>query len=112
MVRTQRDINTMNVAGGVTYSDHQEVRDLALATFNDLKYIKAAISRIEGHMTSARIEWSGREATILNRVDALERNYDIQQGNFEGILRSAAVVSGVLTLAGMFIAIFISVYLR
>ena len=112
MVRAQRDINTMTVAGGVSYSDHQEVRDLALATNNDLKYIKAAMDRIEGHMATARVEWSGREAVVLSRIDALERKCDIQTGNYEAYLRSAAVVSGVLTLVGMFIAIYISLVVR
>ena len=112
MVRAQRDINTMTVAGGVSYGDHQEVRDMALATCQDLKYIKVALDRIEGHMATARVEWSGREAAVISRVDALERKCDIQQGNYEAYLRSAAVVSGVLTLVGMFVAIFISVAVK
>ena len=112
MVRAQRDINTMTVAGGVSYSDHQEVRDLALATSNDLKYIKVALDRIETHMSTARAEWTVREAAVIQRIDALERKCDIQQGNTEGVLRSAAVVSGILTLVGMFIAIYISLVVR
>ena len=112
MVRAQRDINTMTVAGGVSYGDHQEVRDLALATSQDLKYIKVALERIETHMASARIEWTGREAIVLQRIDLLEKKCDIQQGNTEGVLRSAAVVSGILTLVGMFIAIYISLVVR
>ena len=112
MVRAQRDINTMTVAGGVSYTDHLEVRDLALATSQDLKYIKVALDRIESHMSTARIEWTGREAIALQRIDQLEKKCDIQQGNTEGVLRSAAVVSGILTLIGMFVAIYISVVMR
>ena len=112
MVRAQRDVNTMTVAGGVSYGDHQEVRDLALATSNDLKYIKVALDRIELHMSTARAEWTGREAVIIARIDALEKKQDIQQGNNEGLLRSAAIVSGVLTFVGMFLAIYISVVMR
>lgn len=112
MVRSQRDINTMNVGGGVSYTDHQEVRDLALATSNDLKYIKVGLDRIELYMQTARIEWTTRESAVIARIDALEKSCDIQQGNTEGVLRSAAAVSGILTLVGMFVAIYISLVVR
>jgi hypothetical protein len=102
----------MTVAGGVSYGDHQEVRDLALATNNDLKYIKVALDRIEQHMSQTRVEWTSREALMIARIDALERKCDIQQGSTEGVLRSAAVVSGVLTLIGMFLAVYISLVVR
>ena len=112
MARIQRDVNNVTLSGGVSYTDHQEVRDLALATSQDLKYIKVALDRIECHMSTARVEWTSREAAVIARVDALEKMLGVQQGNYEGMLRSAAVVSAALTFVGMFVAIYISVAVR
>jgi len=112
MARAQRDINTMNVGGGVSYGDFQDVRDIVLATNTDMAYIKAAIGRLEQFDAYARREWEAREAQALARIDAVERTLDIHQGNTEGLLRSSAVVSGVLTMIGMFLAIYISLGVR
>lgn len=113
MARLQRDINTntMNV-GGIAYSDFQAVRDIVLETSTDITYIKAAIGRLEQFDVYARKEWEAREAQCLMRIDTIERALDIQRGNGEGLLKSSAAISGILTLIGMFLAIYISVVVK
>ena len=112
MARSQRDINTMTVVGGIGYGEFQAVRDVVLETSTDITYIKTAIGRLEQFDLYARKEWESRESQCLMRIDAIERALDIQQGNSEGLLRSSAVVSGVLTLIGMFLAIYISLVVK
>jgi hypothetical protein len=107
-----RDGQQVVMNPGITYTEHQQVRDMVLETGRDLHYIKSSLQGIEEHIKTARIEWTHREGLLIARVNALEQNADILKGKSEGLLLSAAFVSGVLTLIGMFLAIYISVVMR
>ena len=106
------DGNQMVVTGGVSYSDHQEVRDLVLGMKADVQYLREAIDRLETFDRWARQEWEAREAQALQRITFLERESDRAKGEAVGITRSAAFISAVFTLIGMFLAIAVSLVVR
>ena len=106
------DGNQVVVSGGVSYSDHQELRDLVLELKGDVSHITAVMNKLDNYVVTARVEWTGREGLILERVTNLEREPDRAKGEAIGITRSAAFISAVFTLIGMFLAIAVSLVVK
>jgi len=111
-IHGNRDVNQSVVTGGVSYSDHQEVRDLVLSLRQDMVYLREAVDRLDKFDKWARQEWEQREAIALARLTILERESERSKGEAVGITRSAAFISAVFTLIGMFLAIAISVVVK
>ena len=107
-----RDGQQVVVSGGVSYSDHQEVRDLVLAMKQDIMYLKEAIDRFDKCFQAADKEWDTVAELGLQRILALEKESERRAGEAIGITRSAAFISAVFTLIGMFLAIGISLVVK
>ena len=107
-----RDGQQVIMTPGVRYSEHQEVRDLVYALRQEVTYVREAGDRFDKNFTAADKEWDGIAEMELQRIMALEKEVERNKGKSEGILSSAAFISGVLTLIGMFLAIYISVVVR
>ena len=106
------DVNQMVVTGGVSYSDHQEVRDLVLGMRQDIQYLKEAIERFDRNFAAADKEWDTVAELGIQRIMTLEKESERAKGEAIGITRSAAFISAVFTLIGMFLAIAVSLVVR
>lgn len=80
---------------------HVELRDIVIELRADVKHIDSRITEL---VDIAK--------TNSNRICALETYNNQSIGEAKGVRTSAAIVSGVITLIGMFLAIYISVVMK
>lgn len=80
---------------------HQELRDMVIELRTDVKHIDERISEL--------VEVAKNNN---NRIVALETYQNQSIGQAKGVSVSSTVISGILTMIGMFLAIYISLVVK
>jgi hypothetical protein len=103
---------------------HEELRDIALGTRNDVKHLQESVSKfmlsIESHEIRVRyLEINGAKISqenaiglkdVVDRVDVLEGFKDGHQAAEKETSKLAAIVAGIISTVGVLIGIGIAVF--